>query len=121
AAHAARQHHHQHGLDQRRHAQSDASCYATTKGAVQNFTAGLAQLLAHSGIRGHAVAPGPIWTPLITSTTPEDAVVEFGKNVPMGRPGQPAELATAYVMLADPQSSYVSGATVAVTGGRPLL
>ena len=95
--------------------------YATTKGAVQNFTAGLAQLLADRGIRANAVAPGPIWTPLIPSTMPEDAVVEFGKNVPMGRPGQPAELATAYVMLADPQSSYVSGATVAVTGGRPLL
>jgi NAD(P)-dependent dehydrogenase (short-subunit alcohol dehydrogenase family) len=95
--------------------------YATTKGAIQNFTAGLAQLLAGRGIRANAVAPGPIWTPLIPSTMPEDAVVEFGKNVPMGRPGQPAELATAYVMLADPQSSYVSGATVAVTGGRPLL
>jgi len=95
--------------------------YATTKGAVQNFTAGLAQLLADRGIRANAVAPGPIWTPLIPSTMPEEAVVEFGKNVPMGRPGQPAELATAYVMLADPQSSYVSGATVAVTGGRPLL
>jgi NAD(P)-dependent dehydrogenase (short-subunit alcohol dehydrogenase family) len=95
--------------------------YATTKGAVQNFTAGLAQLLADRGIRANAVAPGPIWTPLIPSTMPEDAVGQFGKNVPMGRPGQPAELATAYVMLADPQSSYVSGATVAVTGGRPLL
>jgi NAD(P)-dependent dehydrogenase (short-subunit alcohol dehydrogenase family) len=95
--------------------------YATTKGAILNFTAGLAQLLAERGIRANAVAPGPIWTPLIPSTMPEEAVVEFGKNVPMGRPGQPAELATAYVMLADPQSSYVSGATVAVTGGRPLL
>jgi NAD(P)-dependent dehydrogenase (short-subunit alcohol dehydrogenase family) len=95
--------------------------YATTKGAIQNFTAGLAQLLGEKGIRANAVAPGPIWTPLIPSTMPEEAVVEFGKNVPMKRPGQPAELATAYVMLADPQSSYVSGATVAVTGGKPLL
>ena len=95
--------------------------YATTKGAIQNFTAGLAQLLAEKGIRANAVAPGPIWTPLIPSTMPEDAVKEFGKNVPMKRPGQPAELATAYVMLADPLSSYVSGATIAVTGGKPIL
>jgi hypothetical protein len=95
--------------------------YATTKGAIQNFTAGLAQLLAEKGIRANAVAPGPIWTPLIPSTMPEDAVAEFGKNVPMKRPGQPAELATAYVMLADPLSSYVSGTTIAVTGGKPIL
>src|ERR1700730_276479 len=95
--------------------------YATTKGAIQNFTGGLAQLLAEKGIRANAVAPGPIWTPLIPSTMPEDTVEEFGKNVPMKRPGQPAELATAFVMLADPLSSYVSGATIAVTGGKPLL
>jgi NAD(P)-dependent dehydrogenase (short-subunit alcohol dehydrogenase family) len=95
--------------------------YATTKGAIHNFTAGLAQLLADKGIRANAVAPGPIWTPLIPSTLPEDAVSNFGKQVPMQRPGQPAELATAYVMLADPLSSYVSGATIAVTGGKPFL
>jgi len=95
--------------------------YATTKGAIQNFTAGLAQLLADKGIRANAVAPGPIWTPLIPSTMPEDAVSKFGQQVPMKRPGQPAELATAYVMLADPQSSYISGATIAVTGGKPIL
>ncbi|QKK27418.1 SDR family oxidoreductase [Rhizobium hidalgonense] len=95
--------------------------YATTKGAIQNFTAGLAQLLAEKGIRANAVAPGPIWTPLIPSTLPEDSVSNFGKQVPMKRPGQPAELATAYVMLADPLSSYVSGATIAVTGGKPIL
>src|SRR5262245_1706281 len=95
--------------------------YATTKGAIQNFTAGLAQLLAAKGIRANAVAPGPIWTALIPSTLPEDAVVNFGKQVPMKRPGQPAELATAFVMLADPLSSYVSGATIAVTGGKPIL
>lgn len=95
--------------------------YATTKGAIQNFTAGLAQLLAEKGIRANAVAPGPIWTPLIPSTMPAETVQNFGKQVPMKRPGQPAELATAYVMLADPLSSYVSGATVAVTGGRPFL
>jgi NAD(P)-dependent dehydrogenase (short-subunit alcohol dehydrogenase family) len=95
--------------------------YATTKGAIQNFTAGLAQLLADKGIRANAVAPGPIWTPLIPSTMPEDAVSKFGQQVPMKRPGQPAELATAFVMLADPLSSYTSGATIAVTGGRPML
>jgi NAD(P)-dependent dehydrogenase (short-subunit alcohol dehydrogenase family) len=95
--------------------------YATTKGAIQNFTAGLAQMLAEKGIRANAVAPGPIWTPLIPSTLPEDRVTNFGKQVPMQRPGQPAELATAFVMLADPMSSYVSGATIAVTGGKPIL
>jgi NAD(P)-dependent dehydrogenase (short-subunit alcohol dehydrogenase family) len=95
--------------------------YATTKGAIHNFTAGLAQLLAPKGIRANAVAPGPIWTPLIPSTMPADAVEKFGENTPMQRAGQPAELATAYVMLADPLSSYVSGATIAVTGGRPFL
>ena len=95
--------------------------YATTKGAIQNFTAGLAQLLAEKGIRANAVAPGPIWTPLIPSTLPEDSVSNFGKQVPMKRPGQPAELATAYVMLADPLSSYVSGTTIAVTGGKTIL
>jgi NAD(P)-dependent dehydrogenase (short-subunit alcohol dehydrogenase family) len=95
--------------------------YATTKGAIQNFTGGLAQLLAEKGIRVNAVAPGPIWTPLIPSTMPEDAVKNFGKQVPMKRAGQPAELASAYVMLADPLSSYTSGTTVAVTGGKPFI
>lgn len=90
-------------------------------GSIQNFTGGLAQLLAPKGIRVNAVAPGPIWTPLIPSTMPEDSVVNFGKQVPMKRAGQPAELATAYVMLADPQSSYTSGTTVAVTGGKPFI
>jgi len=95
--------------------------YATTKGAIQNFTGGLAQMLAPKGIRANAVAPGPIWTPLIPSTMPEDAVKKFGKQVPLQRAGQPAELATAYVMLADPLSSYTSGTTVAVTGGKPFI
>jgi NAD(P)-dependent dehydrogenase (short-subunit alcohol dehydrogenase family) len=95
--------------------------YATTKGAIQNFTGGLAQMLATKGIRANAVAPGPIWTPLIPSTMPEDAVKNFGKQVPLQRAGQPAELATAYVMLADPASSYTSGTTVAVTGGKPFI
>jgi hypothetical protein len=95
--------------------------YATTKGAIQNFTGGIAQMLAEKGIRANAVAPGPIWTPLIPSTMPDDAVTSFGKQVPMKRAGQPAELATAYVMLADPLSSYTSGTTVAVTGGKPFI
>lgn len=95
--------------------------YATTKGAIQNFTGGLAQMLAEKGIRVNAVAPGPIWTPLIPSTMPSDTVKNFGKQVPMKRAGQPAELATAYVMLADPLSSYTSGATLAVTGGKPFI
>lgn len=95
--------------------------YATTKGAIQNFTGGLAQMLAEKGIRANAVAPGPIWTPLIPSTMPEEAVENFGKQVPLKRAGQPAELASAYVMLADPASSYTSGTTVAVTGGKPFI
>jgi NAD(P)-dependent dehydrogenase (short-subunit alcohol dehydrogenase family) len=95
--------------------------YATTKGAIQNFTGGLAQMLAEKGIRANAVAPGPIWTPLIPSTMPDEAVKNFGKQVPMKRPGQPAELATAYVMLADPLSSFTSGTTIAVTGGKPFI
>jgi NAD(P)-dependent dehydrogenase (short-subunit alcohol dehydrogenase family) len=95
--------------------------YATTKGAIQNFTGGLAQLLAEKEIRANCVAPGPIWTPLIPSTMTGDRLKQFGTQVPMQRPGQPAELATAYVMLAEPRSSYVSGATIAVTGGKPII
>ena len=95
--------------------------YATTKGAIHNFTAGLAQMLVSKEIRANAVAPGPVWTPLIPSTLPPETVANFGKQVPMQRPAQPVELATAYVMLADPLSSYVSGATIAVTGGKPFL
>jgi NAD(P)-dependent dehydrogenase (short-subunit alcohol dehydrogenase family) len=95
--------------------------YATTKGAIANFTAGLAQLVAEKGIRVNAVAPGPIWTPLIPSTMPADHVENFGKNTPLGRPGQPAELAPAYVLLASPEASYMTGALVPVTGGRPML
>ena len=95
--------------------------YATTKGAIQNFTGGLSQLLADKGIRANCVAPGPIWTPLIPSTMPPEAVQTFGEQVPMGRAGQPAELAPVYVMLASNEASYVSGATVAVTGGKPIL
>jgi NAD(P)-dependent dehydrogenase (short-subunit alcohol dehydrogenase family) len=95
--------------------------YATTKGAIQNYTGGLAQMLAERGIRVNCVAPGPIWTPLIPSTMPSEKVKQFGSQVPMKRPGQPKELAPIYVMLASDESSYVSGATVAVTGGKPIL
>ena len=95
--------------------------YATTKGAIANFTAGLAQLLAERGIRVNSVLPGPIWTPLIPSTMPPDQVAEFGKNVPLGRPGQPAELAPIYVLLASDEASYMSGGAYPVTGGNPVL
>lgn len=95
--------------------------YATTKGAIQNFTSGLAQLLAERGIRVNCVAPGPVWTPLIPSSMPGEKVAKFGQDSPMKRPAQPVELASAYVMLAEPMSSYVSGATIAVTGGAPML
>ena len=95
--------------------------YATTKGAIQNFTGGLAQLLATKGIRVNCVAPGPVWTPLIPSTMPPEKVKDFGKQSPIGRPAQPRELAPVYVMLASPEASYVSGATVAVTGGKPFI
>jgi len=95
--------------------------YATTKGAIANFTAGLAQLVAKQGIRVNAVAPGPVWTPLIPSTMSEDSVASFGKNTPLGRAGQPAELAPAYVLLASDEASYMTGALIPVTGGRPML
>lgn len=95
--------------------------YATTKGAIQNFTAGLAQLLAEKGIRANTVAPGPVWTPLIPASMPAEKVQHFGEQAPMKRPAQPCEVAPSYVMLASDESSYVSGATIAVTGGKPLL
>src|SRR5438552_7022659 len=95
--------------------------YATTKGAIANFTAGLAQLLAEKGIRVNCVAPGPIWTPLIPSTMSEKTVESFGENTPLGRPGQPAEVAPAYVLLAGKDGSYISGSMIPVTGGRPML
>jgi NAD(P)-dependent dehydrogenase (short-subunit alcohol dehydrogenase family) len=95
--------------------------YATTKGAIANFTAGLAQQLAQRGIRVNSVLPGPVWTPLIPSTMPPDQVAEFGKQVPLGRPGQPAELAPIYVLLASDEASYMSGGAYPVTGGNPVL
>jgi hypothetical protein len=95
--------------------------YASTKGAIQNFTGGLAQMLAERGIRANCVAPGPIWTPLIPATMPSEKVQSFGEQVPMKRPGQPRELAPVYVMLASDEASYISGATIAVTGGKPII
>jgi NAD(P)-dependent dehydrogenase (short-subunit alcohol dehydrogenase family) len=95
--------------------------YATTKGAIANFTAGLAQMLGPRGIRVNSVAPGPIWTPLIVSTMPEEAVKTFGEETPLGRPGQPVEVAPIYVLLASDEGSYISGSRYAVTGGKPIL
>jgi NAD(P)-dependent dehydrogenase (short-subunit alcohol dehydrogenase family) len=95
--------------------------YAATKAAIANMTASLAQLLGERGIRANSVAPGPVWTPLIPSTMPAEHVAKFGDNTPLGRPAQPAELAPVYVLLASDEASYISGARVAVTGGRPIL
>lgn len=95
--------------------------YAMTKGAIANFSAGLSGLLADDGIRVNSVAPGPIWTPLIPATMPDEKVRNFGKSTPIGRAGQPAEVAPAYVYLASDDASYVTGAVIPVTGGRTML
>ncbi|MCP1999777.1 glucose 1-dehydrogenase [Nitrobacter winogradskyi] len=95
--------------------------YAATKGAVSNFTAGLAQMLGNKGIRVNAVAPGPIWTPLIPSTMPPEKVKNFGEDTPLGRVGQPSELAGIFVLLASDEGSYMNGGIYPVTGGKPLL
>jgi NAD(P)-dependent dehydrogenase (short-subunit alcohol dehydrogenase family) len=95
--------------------------YASTKGAILNFTAGLAEMLAEKGIRVNAVAPGPIWTPLIPSTMPPEKAAQFGKQTLIGRAGQPAELAGAYVLLASELGSYMTGAVVPVTGGEIMI
>ena len=99
----------------------DLLAYAATKAAIANLCASLAQMLAPRGIRANSVAPGPIWTPLIPATMPQEKVESFGEQAPLGRPGQPVELAPVYVMLASDEASYVSGARVAVTGGSPIL
>ena len=99
----------------------DLAPYDVTKAGVANLSAALAQLLGQRGIRVNSVAPGPIWTPLIPSTMPPEEVEQFGKQTPLGRPGQPAELAPVYVLLASDDGSYASGARVAVTGGTPIL
>jgi len=95
--------------------------YAMTKAAIANFTASMAQMYGEKGIRANSVAPGPIWTPLIPATMPEEKVESFGGDTPLGRAGQPAELAPVYVLLASDEGSYISGARIAVTGGRPIL
>src|SRR4051794_40740121 len=94
--------------------------YAMTKAAIVNFTRALAATVASRGIRVNAVAPGPIWTPLVPATMPEYMVESFGEQTPLGRPGQPAELAPAYVFLASDQASYITGEVIAVTGGQPV-
>lgn len=95
--------------------------YAATKAAIANFAASLAGMLGERGIRVNSVAPGPIWTPLIPATMPAEKVQNFGKDTPLGRAGQPAELAPVYVLLASDEGSYISAARIAVTGGRPIL
>jgi NAD(P)-dependent dehydrogenase (short-subunit alcohol dehydrogenase family) len=95
--------------------------YAATKAAIANFCASLAQMYGEKGIRVNSVAPGPIWTPLIPATMPNEKVESFGGDTPLGRAGQPVELAPVYVLLASDAGSYVSGARIAVTGGRPIL
>nr|WP_240894950.1 SDR family oxidoreductase [Kineococcus siccus] len=95
--------------------------YSVTKAGIANMCASMAQLLGEKGIRVNSVAPGPVWTPLIPSTMPEEQVETFGQQVPLARPGQPAELAPVYVLLGSDDGSYVSGARVAVTGGNPIL
>ena len=95
--------------------------YDVTKAGIANMTAALAQLLAPRGVRANSVAPGPIWTPLIPSTMPAEHVESFGSSSALDRPGQPAEVAPAYVMLASDEASYISGARLAVTGGKPIL
>jgi NAD(P)-dependent dehydrogenase (short-subunit alcohol dehydrogenase family) len=94
--------------------------YATSKGGIVAFTKALAEDLAEQGIRVNAVAPGPIWTPLIPSTMPEEKVKSFGTDTPLGRPGQPAEVAPAYVYFASQESSFTTGEVLGVTGGRPV-
>ncbi|MFJ7795644.1 SDR family oxidoreductase [Pseudomonas sp. NPDC096950] len=95
--------------------------YATTKGAIANFTGGLAQMLGPKGIRVNSVAPGPIWTPLIVSTMTDEEVQNFGGETPLGRPGQPVEVAPIYVLLASDEASYITGQRYGVTGGKPIL
>ena len=95
--------------------------YATTKAGIANFTRALAWSAAEQGVRVNSVAPGPTWTPLVRSTMPEEMVEQFGEQSPLGRAAQPAEVATAFVYLASPESSYVTGEVLAVTGGLPVM
>jgi NAD(P)-dependent dehydrogenase (short-subunit alcohol dehydrogenase family) len=98
----------------------DLLAYATTKGGLVTFTKALAEMLAPRGIRVNAVAPGPVWTPLVSATTDPEELRQFGASAPLGRPAQPAELAGAFVFLASPAATYVTGATIPVTGGQPF-
>ena len=95
--------------------------YAATKGAIHAFTKSLAQNLVEKGVRVNCVAPGPIWTPLIPATMEPGNVEGFGEDTPLGRPGQPVEVAAAFVFLASDEASYVSGTVVGVTGGKPVF
>ena len=94
--------------------------YASTKGAIVTFTKAIAQEVVKRGIRVNAVAPGPVWTPLIPATMPAKDLRTFGKDTPMGRPGQPADLAPAFVFLASDDARYITGEVIGVTGGKPL-
>ncbi|KQT61464.1 NAD(P)-dependent oxidoreductase [Methylobacterium sp. Leaf456] len=104
-----------------KHPMPTLMAYSATKGALSNMVLSLSQLLAEKGIRVNGVLPGPIWTPFIPSGMSQDAVKTFGSQVPFNRPGQPAELASAYVMLAAEESSYTSGALITVAGAMPVL
>ena len=103
------------------HPSANLLAYATTKGGIVTFSKALSAELIERGIRVNVVAPGPVWTPLVVSTTPADANAHFGADSPMGRPAQPAELAPAFVYLASPESGYVTGQVLAVTGGEPFV
>jgi NAD(P)-dependent dehydrogenase (short-subunit alcohol dehydrogenase family) len=94
--------------------------YATTKGAIVTFSKALSELTADKGIRVNVAAPGPVWTPLIPSTMPKEKVEKFGQDSPFGRPAQPAEMAPAFVFLATPDSSYITGSVMDLTGGKML-
>lgn len=99
---------------------SSLLAYASTKGAIVTFSKGLAQEVIKQGIRVNVVAPGPVWTPLITSTIPPEQASKFGQDSPIGRPAQPAELAPPFVFLASQESSFIVGEVIGVTGGNPL-
>ena len=95
--------------------------YSATKGAIASLTIGLSNLLAPHGIRVNCVAPGPVWTPIHTIAKSPEELETLGQNTPLGRAGQPAELAGAYVLLAAREGSYIAGALIPVTGGMPML
>jgi len=112
---------HRQFLGELRHAVPHVGPVRRDEGRGRELRPSLAGMLGDRGIRVNSVAPGPIWTPLIPATMPEQKVKNFGKDTPLGRAGQPAELAPVYVLLASDEGSYISAARVAVTGGRPIL